>query len=64
MHENHKIAHKNAQKGFINFKPRIGNIAITGMNFAPPPPQKKIVTLCVIGRVRFERICVYFLHKT
>ena len=35
-HENHKIAHKNAQKSFINFKPRIGNVAITGTNFAPP----------------------------
>ena len=22
-HENHRIAHKNAQKSFINFKPRI-----------------------------------------
>ena len=38
-HENHKIAHKNAQKSFMNFKPRIGNIAITVMNFAPPRPQ-------------------------
>ena len=39
-HENHKIAHKNAQKSFINFKPRIGNVAITGTNFAPHPhPQ-------------------------
>ena len=35
-HENHKIAHKIAQKGFINFKPRISNVAITGANFAPP----------------------------
>ena len=23
----------------------------------PPPPQKKNNTLCVIGRVRFERNC-------
>ena len=38
-HENHKIAHKNAQKSFINFKPRIGNVALTGTNFAPPPPK-------------------------
>ena len=22
-----------------------------------PPPQKKIMTLCVIGRVRLERYC-------
>ena len=36
VHENHKIAHKNAQKSFINFKPRIGNVAITGTNFVPP----------------------------
>ena len=36
-HENHKIAHKKAQKSFINFKPRISNVAITGANFAPPP---------------------------
>ena len=53
-HENHKIDHKNAQKSFINFKPRTGNVAITGTNFASPPPQKNM-TLCVIGRVRFER---------
>ena len=57
-HENHKIAHKNAQKSFINFKPRIGNVAITGTNFSSPPPKKKKnMTLCVIGRVRFERNC-------
>ena len=30
MHENHEIAHKNAQKSFIHFKPSIGNVAITG----------------------------------
>ena len=42
-HENHKIAHKNAQKSFINLKPRISKVAITGTNFAPPtpPPPKK-----------------------
>ena len=34
--KNHKIAHKNTEKSFINFKPRIANVAITGMNFAPP----------------------------
>ena len=55
-HENHKIAHKNAQKSFINFKPRIGNVAIIQGQISPPPPQKKM-TLCVIGRVRFERNC-------
>ena len=57
-HENHKIAHKNAQKSFINFKPRIGSVAITETNFAPPPhpsPPPKNLTLRVIGRVRFER---------
>ena len=54
-HENHKIAHKNAQKSFINFRPKIDNVAITGTNFAPPP--KKNMILCVIGRVRFERNC-------
>ena len=32
-HENHKIAHKNTQKSFIKFKPRMGNVAITGTNF-------------------------------
>ena len=57
-HENHKIAHKNAQKSFINLKPRISKVAITGTNFAPqPPPPKKNLTLCVICRVRFERYC-------
>ena len=51
MYENHEIAHKNAQKSFINFKPRTGNVAITG--------TKKYIymSLCVIGRVRFERNC-------
>ena len=58
-HENHQIAHKNAQKSFINFKPKIGNFAITGTNFAPPshPPPPKKMTLCVIGRVRFKGNC-------
>ena len=56
-HENHKIAHKNAQKSFINFKPRIGNVAITGTNSPPPTPRKRNMTSCVIGRVRFERDC-------
>ena len=59
-HENHKIAHKNAQKSFINFKPTIGNVAITGTNPPPPPQPKNIciyMTLCVSGRVRFERNC-------
>ena len=51
-HENHKIAHKNAQKSFINFRPKIDNVAITGTNFAP---QNMI--LCVTGSVRFERNC-------
>ena len=51
-HENHKIAHKNALKSFINFKPRIGNVAITETNFAP-----QSMTLCVTGRVRLERNC-------
>ena len=36
----------------LNFKPGIGNFAITRTNFALPPPN---MTLCVIGRVRFER---------
>ena len=53
-HENHKIAHKNAQKSFINFKPRIVYVAITGTNFNPPLPN---MTLCVTGRVRFEKNC-------
>ena len=46
VHENHRIAHKNAQKSFLNFKQRIGNVAITGTNFAPPPPPPKYDFMC------------------
>ena len=58
-HENQKITHKNAQKSFINFKPRIGKGAITGTNFAlplPPPPPN--MTLCVIDRLGSKGIVV------
>ena len=38
-HENHKIAHKNAQRSLINFKPRIGICCYYRDKFRPPPKK-------------------------
>ena len=53
-HENNRIAHKNAEKSFINFKPRIGNVAITWTNLAPP----KYDFMCILGVLGSKGIVV------
>ena len=51
-HENLNNAHKNVQKRYKIFKPRLHNVLSTGTNIA-----KLCLSLCLRGCVRFARHC-------